>query len=137
MIVSVFSCRILQICCAEWNRGISLEQFTVLITPYWALYKDAPNELLHQSLCYLSGDLEHSTSCVFKLQRDLMNYNKLNHPTIKQIKYFLDGCASQYKNYKSVLNLCQHKTDFDFNANWSSSTSYKSQEIHVWNWQDS
>ena len=95
----------------HWNNS------QCLLHPIELSYKDAPNELLHQSLCYLSGDLEHSTSCVFKLQRDLMNYNKLNHPTIKQIKYFLDGCASQYKNYKSVLNMCQHKTDFDFNAN--------------------
>ena len=47
-----------------------------------------------------------------------MNYVKLNHPTIKQIEYFLDGCTSQYKNYKILLNLYQHKTDFDFNAKW-------------------
>ena len=32
--------------------------------------------------------------------------------------YFSDGAASQYKNYKNFINLCNHTADFGIKAEW-------------------
>ena len=40
-------------------------------------------------------------------------------PTINKVEYFSDGCAAQYKNYKNMLNLCRHKSDFGIDAIWT------------------
>ena len=46
------------------------------------------------------------------------------HP--KDIIYFSDGAASQYKNRKNFLNLCHHKDDFGVKAEWHfSATSHE------------
>ena len=29
-----------------------------------------------------------------------------------------DGCAGQYKNFKNIMNLCNHVNDFGFHAVW-------------------
>ena len=43
--------------------------------------------------------------------------NKINFD-IKNLIYFYNGAASYYKNYKSFVNLCNHKADFGMNAEW-------------------
>ena len=41
------------------------------------------------------------------------------------IIYFSDGAASQYKNRKNFVNLCNHMNDFGIAAEWHfSATSY-------------
>ena len=46
----------------------------------------------------------------------------MNHkeklPNIKNIEYFTDGCAGQYKNCKNFLNLAYHAEDFNLKAKW-------------------
>ena len=32
---------------------------------------------------------------------------------------FFHSCAGQYKNFKNMQNLCNHKADFDLDADWS------------------
>ena len=44
---------------------------------------------------------------------------------LKEIIYFSDGAASQYKNRKKSSNLCHHKLDFGVKAKWHfSATSH-------------
>ena len=31
---------------------------------------------------------------------------------VRNVHYFSDGCAQQYKNYENCVNLCYHKEDF-------------------------
>ena len=38
------------------------------------------------------------------------------HPRINRIKYFSDGAASQYKNFKFFINLMYHEHDFILTA---------------------
>ena len=38
------------------------------------------------------------------------------NPRINKIKYFSDGAASQYKNFKSLINLMYRKHDFNLKA---------------------
>ena len=52
-------------------------------------------------------------------------YVKGNYQRITKLKYFSDGCATQYKNYKNFLNLCHYYSDFDLEAEWNFfATSY-------------
>ena len=37
---------------------------------------------------------------------------------VLKITYFSDGCATQYKNCKNLINLCYHKEDFGIPAEW-------------------
>ena len=37
---------------------------------------------------------------------------------VQKISYFSDGAPQQFKNYKNVLNLYYHNTDFKIEAEW-------------------
>lgn len=36
-----------------------------------------------------------------------------------KIFYYSDGAASQYKNYKNIVNLCHYEKDFDIKTEWN------------------
>ena len=44
---------------------------------------------------------------------------KQEFPNIKQIHYFSDGAASQYKNYNNFANARYHFYDFEIKAIWN------------------
>ena len=37
---------------------------------------------------------------------------------LSKIYYYSDGCAGQYKNRFSFINLCYHKMNFDIEWEW-------------------
>jgi hypothetical protein len=98
------------------NRQITLHPFTVY-------YRDG-TELKCLSYCVFSDSTIHDTNTFYAFQsaliRDLKN-NKVNMniEEIKQIFYFSDGCAGQYKNRKNFTNLYHHKADFGIEAEWN------------------
>ena len=47
------------------------------------------------------------------------NFIQETLPQIKHIEYWSHGCAGQYKNFKDLMNLCNHVNDFGFHAIWS------------------
>ena len=53
------------------------------------------------------------------MQSILCNYLQVTYPQVIKVEYFSDGCAAQYKNYKNLLNLSYHKSDFGLDAAWS------------------
>ena len=92
----------------HWNKA----QCT--LHPVVLYYKNEKNELVHTSLCFISDD--HDTSFVHQLQKLVCNFIKETLPQIKRLEYWSDGCAGQYKNFKNMMNLCNHKDDFGFEA---------------------
>ena len=76
------------------------------------------HQLIEKSFCFLSDNVEHGTSFVWKLQQKLTEYIRNNFPNIKFIEHFLDGCAGQHRNFKSSLNLTHHQFDFNLAASW-------------------
>jgi hypothetical protein len=76
----------------------------------------------------ISDCLHHDTVAVHLFQKSFIAFLKdllpaRLHP--KNIIYFSDGAASQYKNRKNFLNLCHHKDDFGIKAEWHfSATSH-------------
>ena len=63
--------------------------------------------------------MEHDTPFVYQVQSEVVQYLKKELPHVIDIEYFSDGCAGQYKNFKNILNLCHHVTDFGITARWS------------------
>ena len=76
----------------------------------------------------ISDCLHHDTIAVHLFQKSVIGFLKYLLPARlypKNIIYFSDGAASQYKNGKNFLNLCNHKDDFGVEAEWHlSATSY-------------
>ena len=60
----------------------------------------------------------HDTIAVHHFIRHLINHLKEIFPILRNIVYFSDGCAGQYKNLKNFLNLCCHEKDFGIPAEW-------------------
>lgn len=83
------------------------------------LYFKIKGELCCISLCFVSDDLLHDVGMVWKVQQELVKFIKSRYAFIDQVEYFTDGCAAQYKNCKSFLNLCHHLEDFGIVAKWT------------------
>ena len=97
----------------HWNK----DQIT--LHPVVIYYKDDKDTLQHYSLCFLSDDLDHDTTFVYEVQRQLVEILKERQPHIRNIEYFSDGCVAHYKNYKNFMNLCFHREDFGLTATWA------------------
>ncbi|XP_065669184.1 uncharacterized protein LOC136088691 [Hydra vulgaris] len=94
----------------HWNNS----QATV--HPFVAYFiKDG--KLDTQSYCVISDHLKHGTDAVHCFIGNVIDKLK-QLQTFEHIIYFSDGAASQYKNYKNLINLCYHKHDFDMIAEW-------------------
>ena len=68
------------------------------------VYHKENSKLAEKSFIFIFDDLQHDTEFVFEIQRELVKILKEPVPTITEVEYFSDGCASQYKNYKNMLN---------------------------------
>jgi hypothetical protein len=55
------------------------------------------------SLCFISEDLTHDVPFVHAVQKYATNFIKKNYTEVTKVEYFTDGCAGQYKNYKTIL----------------------------------
>jgi len=76
------------------------------------------SELKHTSFCIISDDMTHDVAMVYEVQKRIIDYLKCQLPDLKNVEYFSDGCAGQYKNRKNFYNLCHHKADFNIEEKW-------------------
>jgi hypothetical protein len=86
------------------------------------IYSSKPeckSKLINTNMCMISDDLDHDVCFVYQSQKKITNYIKEHFPAVQKILYFTDGCAGQYKNCKSFINLCNHKKDFSLEASWA------------------
>ena len=103
----------------HWNNA----QATV--HPFVIYYRHSGEEC-HLSYVAISDCLHHDTVAVYLFQKSLIAFLKRVLPSSpKKIVYFSDGTASQYKNRKNFINLCNHEADFGIQAEWHfSATSH-------------
>ena len=73
---------------------------------------------MQQSFCFTSYDLTHDTVFVYVFLHKLSTFISNLCTTVAKV-HFADGCVGQYKNYKNMLILCYHKSDFKFKACWA------------------
>ena len=70
-------------------------------------YYHKDDTLLHISYCAISDDITHDISFVHKLLAIIIPDLKEKNSGLKNIHIFSDCCAGQYKNCKTLYNLCQ------------------------------
>ena len=62
--------------------------------------------------------MEHNVAIVYHVQDEVFKKILADLPETKDVTYFSSqyGCASQYKNWKHLFNLCQQSSEFGINA---------------------
>ena len=69
-------------------------------------------------MCVISDCLKHDQTAVYCFLSKVIIHIKKKIGDIHVIHYFGDGGPSQYKNYKSFVNLCYHKIDHGIDTEW-------------------
>ena len=79
-------------------------------------YRDDNGVLKHISYCFISDDITHDVTYVYKIFQ-LIPILKTKFPKLSKLHLFTDGCAGQYKSCKSFYNLCQLESEFALKLN--------------------
>ena len=106
-------------------QGFHWNNTQATIDPFVVYYKES-GEDRHLSFGIISDCLHHDTVAVYLYQKRLIAHLRETLTlSPKQIFYFSDGAAAQYKNRKNFINLCHHEVDFGIPAQWHfSATSH-------------
>lgn len=88
------------------------------LRPFLA-YVNIDNKIVPYSMCVFSDSLNHDSTTVNSFLDLVISYVKSIVPQVDVIKYFTDGSASKYKNYKNFANLLHHEEDFGMRAEWN------------------
>lgn len=96
----------------HWNNMMCTLQPVVI-------YYKENNIVKHLSYCIISDDNSHDISFVYKVIQIIFLDIKNKMPSMKQVYLFTDGCAGQYKNRKTLFNLCQIEKEFQLKAEWN------------------
>ena len=80
--------------------------------PFAVYYKDQNDEIKCDCYCVISDHPQHDQTAVHCFISKYLPTVCTQSPCIKNVKYFTDGAASHYKNYKGLINLMYHKNDF-------------------------
>ncbi|KAK3909533.1 ARL14 effector protein [Frankliniella fusca] len=86
------------------------------VHPFIAYYKNEAGELSHDCYVIVSDSLKHESHTVHVFLEKYLQHLKMKVPGLKHVKYWTDGCAAQYKSFKTVANLCHHELDFGLTA---------------------
>ena len=101
-------------------QGFHWDNSQCTLHPFVFYYRSEKDGVLgHESFCFVSECLRHTTVTVYTFLQDLIPHIKINYPQVKKIIYFSDGCAGQYKNQYNFTNLLHHEKDFELQAEWN------------------
>lgn len=110
-------------------QGMHWNNSSCTLHPWVCYYRGQDGAIKTFSLLIISDHKTHDTVAVYSFQAKLMQLVKTKlteeQITLKKIEYNFDGCAGQYKNKKSFLNMAFHEIDFGIPANLNfSATSH-------------
>ena len=100
-------------------QGYHWDNTQCTLHPFVFYFKNSELELQHESYCFISDGMKHSTSMVYAFIKEIVPFIKSKHENLEKIIYFTDGCAGQYKNKSNFLNLYYHEEDFGIKAEWN------------------
>ena len=93
-----YSCQNLdEIQSAYWNTTM------VTLHPTIVYHRQPDGSLVHSSYVFVSEVLQHNSSMVQTILKDLMETLKVSHPDITRIHFWTDSPTSQYRN-KSIFD---------------------------------
>ena len=84
--------------------------------PFAVYHNDDNGKLKCDCYCVISDHLLHDQTAVHCFISLTIPTICTRNPRINRIKYFSEEGASQYKNFKSVINLMYHEHDFNLKA---------------------
>ena len=58
--------------------------------------------------------MEYNVAIIYQVQNEVL----ADLLDTKDVTYFSDSTARQYKNRKNLFNLCQHISEFGINITW-------------------
>jgi len=99
-------------------QGHHWDNSQATLHPFAVYHRDNEGCLKCLSFCVISDCLKHDTTAVHAFISMLLSHIKQVLPGISKIIYFSDGAASQYKNYKNLTDLYDHRADFQLDAEW-------------------
>ena len=97
-------------------QGFYWQADQATLHPFAVYYKDEKDHLKCECYCLISDHLCHDQPAIHCFLTKLLPMVKIKLPTVNKVKYFSDGAASQYKNYKCLINLIYHIVDHQINA---------------------
>ena len=97
--------------------GFHWENSQATLHPFTVYYKDG-NEICNLSISIISDTMQHDCNTVHAFIVKALEYLKQKLPAVTKVIYFSDGAASQYKNFKNLINLCHHTKDHNLQAQW-------------------
>ena len=86
-------------------QGHHWDNSQATIHPF-VIYYEENEELKCYNLALISDSLKHDTTAVHCFISVVIPELKKIITNLNTVKYFSDGAASQYKNYKNLVNLC-------------------------------
>ncbi|VEN43374.1 unnamed protein product [Callosobruchus maculatus] len=95
---------------AHWSHP----QVTIFTGCAWS---DAGNA--KHSYIIMSNELNHDKYAVWAFMRKIIDDLKQKYPEMKKVSVFSDGCATQFKNRYTLLNLCYSKSDWGVEVDWN------------------
>lgn len=98
-----------------FKNSLDLNKFTSNFTSI--INQLRPINWIH--FCIINEHLQHKADSVYNFQYRLLQQIKSEFFNVLIIHYFSDWASCQYKNYKNMGNLCHHKCDFGFDAEWN------------------
>ena len=96
----------------HWNNS------QATLHPFAVYHRTATDLLECLSICVVSDCMQHDSITVHAFITVVLNHLKTILPYLKQVNYFSDGAASQYKNFKNLSNLVFHEQDHGLRAEW-------------------
>ena len=96
---------------ARFCTRISLGKSASNTTPISCIFQIFQWVLKHTSIYVISGCLKCDQTAVHCFLSKAITLMKQKVNNIKIIHYYSDGAWSQYKNYKGLVNLCDHRLD--------------------------
>ena len=79
-------------------------------------HNDDNGKLKCDCYCVILDHLLHDQNAVHCFISLVIPKICTRNPRINRIKYFSDGAVSEYKNFKSLINLMYHEHDFNLKA---------------------
>ncbi|CAG4981646.1 unnamed protein product [Colias eurytheme] len=66
----------------------------------------------------MSNELNNDKYAVWAFMRQIIQDLKQKYPELKKVSVFSDGCAAQFKNRYTLLNLCYSESDWGVEVEW-------------------
>ena len=101
-------------------QGFHWDNSQCTVHPFVIYYKNSKtSKIEHKSYCFISSVTNHDTIMFYSFLNKLIPSIRNDHPNLKKIHYFTDGCSAQYKNKYNFASICNHESYYGISCEWN------------------